>query len=142
MSALRLHSPAGGSFKTCISPVILPHGGGLLGQESILLQTGDEVGISFAPLHLDPEIWGQDAEEFKPERWANLKQSWNFIPFLGGRRICPAQQSILTDVACIMVRLMQRFKALENRDECYQYVDKIVFTRESRNGAKVGFVPV
>jgi hypothetical protein len=82
-----------------------------LGQGSIFLQSGDQIRISFAPLHLDPGI-------------------------------CPAQQSVLTDVACIMVRLMQRFKALENRDECYQYVDKIVFTRESRYGAKVGFVSV
>jgi cytochrome P450 len=119
-----------------------PHGGGPSGQESILLQTGDQVRMSFAPLHVDPEIWGKDANDFRPERWEYLKQSWNFIPFMGGRRICPAQQNVLTDVAYIMVRLMQRYKALENRDECYEYVDKIVFTRESRNGAKVGFIPV
>ncbi|EPE24762.1 Cytochrome P450 [Glarea lozoyensis ATCC 20868] len=138
---LRLHSPAGGSWKTCLAPSILPHGGGKSGKEPILLQTGDQVRMSFAPLHVDPEIWGEDANEFKPERWQNLKQSWNFIPFMGGRRICPAQQNVLTDVACIMVRLMQKYKALENRDECYEYVDRIVFTRESKHGAKVGFIP-
>jgi cytochrome P450 len=96
--------------------------------------------MSFAPLHTDPDIWGADALDFRPERFLNLKQSWNFIPFMGGRRICPAQQNVQTDVACILVRLMQRFKACENRDECLEYVDKIVFTRESRNGVKVGFV--
>ncbi|KUJ19695.1 cytochrome P450 alkane hydroxylase-like protein, partial [Mollisia scopiformis] len=136
---LRLHSPAGGSWKTCLAPCILPHGGGASGKEPILLQAGDQVRMSFAPLHVDPDIWGKDAEEFKPERWENLKQSWNYIPFMGGRRICPAQQNVLTDVACIMVRLMQRFKGLENRNECYEYVDRIAFTRESRNDVKVGF---
>ena len=59
---------------------------------------------------------------------------------MGGRRICPAQQNVLTDVACILVRLLQHFKEIENRDECLEYVDKIVFTRESRNGCKVAFV--
>ena len=89
---------------------------------------------------MDPEIWGDDALEFRPERWENLKQSWNFIPFMGGRRICPAQQNVLTDVACILVRLLQRFADIENRDKCLAYVDKIAFTRESRNGCKVAFI--
>ena len=95
--------------------------------------------MSFAPLHVHREIWGPDADEFVPERWTHLKQSWNFIPFMGGRRICPAQQNVLTDVACIMVRLMQKFERIENRDGCLEYVDRIVFTRESRNGVKVAF---
>jgi cytochrome P450 len=98
--------------------------------------------MSFTPLHTDPEIWGADALEFKPERWAGLKQSWNFIPFMGGRRICPAQQNALTDICYVLVRLAREFRAIENRDETWEYVDKIVFTRESKNGVKVAFVPV
>ena len=97
--------------------------------------------ISFVELHTDPEIWVDDARVFRPERWDGLKQSWNYIPFMGGRRICPAQQNVLTDVAYILVRLLREFKALENRDECFEYVDKIVFTRESRHGVNVAFVP-
>ncbi|CAG8960204.1 hypothetical protein HYFRA_00012722 [Hymenoscyphus fraxineus] len=139
---LRIHSPAGGSWKTCLAPSILPHGGGSSGNDPILLETGDQVRMSFAPLHLDREIWGPDVLEFRPERWDGLKHSWNFVPFMGGRRICPAQQNVLTDVGCIIVRIMQRFKACENRDECFEYIDKIVFTRESRNGVKVGLIPV
>jgi len=138
---LRLQSPIGGSWKTCLSPCVLPHGGGASGQEPILLQPGDEVRMSFTPMHTDPEIWGDDALEFRPERWAGLKQSWNFIPFMGGRRICPAQQNVLTDVCYVLVRLLKEFRALENRDPCLEYVDTIVFTRESKNGAKVAFVP-
>ncbi|PQE08550.1 cytochrome P450 protein [Rutstroemia sp. NJR-2017a BBW] len=122
---LRLQTPVGGSWKTCLEPCILPHGGGPSGQDPILLEPGDEVRMSFTPLHTDPEIWGADALEFKPERWEGLKQSWNFIPFMGGRRICPAQQNALTD----------------NKDEMREYVDRIVFTRESKNGVKVAFMP-
>lgn len=92
-------------------------------------------------LHADPEVWGEHARVFRPERWKGLKQSWNYIPFMGGRRICPAQQNVLTDVAYILVRLLREFKTLENWDECFEYVDRIVFTRESRNGVKVAFVP-
>ncbi|TVY85342.1 Cytochrome P450 monooxygenase lepH [Lachnellula suecica] len=138
---LRFHAPAGGSWKTCLAPCILPYGGGAAGREPILLQPGDEVRMSFTPLHMDPEIWGEDALEFRPERFLGLKQSWNFIPFLGGRRICPAQQNVLTDICYVLVRLAKEFQAVENRDECFEYVDRIVFTRESKNGVKVAFVP-
>lgn len=93
-------------------------------------------------MHTDPEIWGKDATEFKPERWVGLKQSWNFIPFMGGHRICPAQQNVYTDVAYILVRLAREFKAIENRDEQLEYIDNIVFVRESKNGVKVAFIPV
>jgi hypothetical protein len=48
---------------------------------------------------------------------------------------------VLTDVSYILVRLLREFKELENGDECFEYMDKIVFTRESRNGVKVAFVP-
>jgi cytochrome P450 len=95
--------------------------------------------MSFYPLHTDPSIWGPDADEFRPERWMGLKQSWNFIPFMGGRRICPAQQNVLTDVAYVLVRLGRQFKGLENRDERVEYVDKIVFTRECRDGVRIAF---
>jgi hypothetical protein len=37
--------------------------------------------MSFASLHVDSDVWGADAREFKPEGWIGLKQSWNFIPF-------------------------------------------------------------
>jgi len=97
--------------------------------------------MSFALLHIDPEIWGEDSRDFRPERWHKLKQSWNFIPFFGGRRVCPAQQNVLTDVAYVLVRLMQRFETCKNRDSCPDYVEEFVFTKESRNGVKVSFSP-
>jgi cytochrome P450 len=98
--------------------------------------------MSFALLHIDPEIWGTDSQDFKPERWAGLKHSWNFIPFFGGRRTCPAQQNVLTDISYVLTRLMQHFEKCENRDESVQYVEEFIFTKESRNGIKVAFTPI
>lgn len=96
--------------------------------------------MHFDGMHMDPTIWGDDAREFVPERWEGKKQSWEYIPFLGGRRICPAQQNVLTDVSFIIATLMQKFKSCENRDDCIEYVEQHIFTKESRNGVKVGFV--
>ncbi|CAG8952679.1 hypothetical protein HYFRA_00008921, partial [Hymenoscyphus fraxineus] len=139
---LRILAPVDGSWKTCISSCVLPRGGGVKGEDPILLHPGDQVELVFGAMHKDPAIWGQDAESFLPERWEGRKQSWEYIPFMGGRRICPAQQNVLTDVAFVLVKLLQTFQACQNRDDCAEYIDAHIFTKESRNGVKVAFVPV
>ncbi|KAI9646015.1 hypothetical protein NHQ30_005453 [Ciborinia camelliae] len=139
---LRIFSPVVRSWKTCLSPAVLPHGGGPLGNDPILLEPGDQVDMAFGSMHMDADIWGADAHEFKPDRWQGRRQDWGYIPFFGGRRICPAQQHVLTNAAYILARLMQEFSACENRDPCYEYLSTQVFTKQSRNGSKVSFVPV
>jgi cytochrome P450 len=124
-----------------VQDCVLPHGGGPTGQEPIILQAGDQVDMSFASLHVDLDVWGADSREFKPERWIGLKQSWNVIPFFGGRRTCPAQQNVLTDISYVLTRLLQNFKDCDNRDDSLEYVEEFVFTKESRNGIKIGLVP-
>ena len=38
-------------------------------------------------MHRDPDLWGTDAEEFRPERWEHARPMWNFVPFGGGPSI-------------------------------------------------------
>ncbi|KAI9646296.1 hypothetical protein NHQ30_005737 [Ciborinia camelliae] len=101
---LRILSPVVRSWKTCLAPCVLPHGGGALGQDPIYIEIGDQVDMAFASMHQDPDIWGSDALEFRPQRWEGRKQDWKYIPFLGGRRICPAQQNVLTDVSYVLIK--------------------------------------
>ena len=42
---------------------------------------------------------------------------WNYLPFGGGARICPAQQLVLTESAYTVVRVLQEFERIESRDE-------------------------
>ncbi|KAL9108606.1 MAG: hypothetical protein Q9227_006692 [Pyrenula ochraceoflavens] len=136
---LRVLTPVDRSWKTCVTPTVLPHGGGARGDEPILVVPGDQMNLAFSSMHVDPQIWGSDAADFRPERWTGLKQSWEYIPFLGGRRTCPAQQQVLTEIAFVLTRLAQKFDRCENRDVCDDYVEERVFTKESRNGIRVAF---
>ncbi|KAJ7574261.1 cytochrome P450 [Mycena floridula] len=63
------------------------------------------------------ELWGDDADEFKPSRWLDtesLKRITNnpslFIPFHAGPRICLGQKFALNEISFFMVRLVQKFK--------------------------------
>lgn len=67
-------------------------------------------------MHWDKDYWGPDAEAFRPERWLDsIRPKWKYIPFLGGARLCPARQKILTQYALFLVRFLQEFKEIENR---------------------------
>lgn len=92
-------------------------------------------------MHRDSDFWGPDAEVFRPERWGKIRPPhWEYVPFNGGRRMCPAQQMVLTEIAFVLVRVLQTFERLENRDPVSQYEEGFNFTMESRRGVQVGLV--
>jgi len=134
---MRLSGPTGLSRRICVSPAILPRGGGSDGTDPILIQPGDIIMINFHAMHRDKQLWGNDAEVFCPERWQSARPRWEYLPFLGGPRICPAQQMALGQCAYLLVRFLQEFKTLENRDEEMRFVEEIKMLCESRNGVKV-----
>ena len=87
----------------------------------------------------DTDIWGPDVHVFRPERWIGRRPLWEFIPFGGGPRICPAQQQVLTHVTYTLVRLTRQFPSIENRDPVLEYVELRKMTAQSKNGVKIAF---
>ena len=64
-------------------------------------------------MHRRKDIWGPDAEIFKPERWLTRRPGWDYLPFNGGPRICIGQQFALTEVGYVVIRLMQRIDSID-----------------------------
>ena len=54
--------------------------------------------------------------------------------------MCPAQQMVLTHYAFILVRFLQEFESIENRDPEMRFIEEIKFAKKSRNGVKVAFI--
>ena len=138
---LRLQPFAGRVFRTALRNTILPVGGGFNGQSPIFVEKGTVVALNHWGLHHDRDIWGDDVHEFKPQRWVGKRPMWEFIPFLGGPRICPAQQQVMTQTVYVLVRLVREFSSIENRDPVQEYVEFAKMTTQSRNGVKVALVP-
>lgn len=69
----------------------LPTGRGPDGKSPILVRRGEAVGYCVYAMHRRKDIYGPDAEQFRPERWEeeNLQNiGWAYLPFNGGPRIC------------------------------------------------------
>lgn len=116
---------------------MLPLGGGADGQAPILVKRGTSMNLNIYALHRDRLAWGDDAEIFRPERWDKARPGWEYLPFSGGPRICPAQQRVFTEAAYILVQFARRFSRIESRDQ-EPWTEHLRMTVENKNGVKVG----
>ena len=70
--------------------------------ETPFYMPGPYTPISYFPIlmHRRKDLWGEDADDFKPERWLDekrvmelTKDPFRFLPFNAGPRICLGQVS-------------------------------------------------
>ena len=135
---IRLQGPSARIFRTALRDTILPVGGGADGRSPLFVERGVVVALNVWALHHDRDIWGADADQFRPQRWDSRRPStWEFIPFFGGPRVCPAQEQVLTQMVYLLVQLVTTFPRIENRDPSQEYVELTKMATESRNGVKV-----
>ncbi|KAK8940879.1 5-epiaristolochene 1,3-dihydroxylase [Platanthera zijinensis] len=72
------------------------------------------VYVSVWSIGRDPKYWGDDAEDFRPERFENNEVNFKgahmeFIPFGAGRRICPAISLAMASVELVYATLLYEF---------------------------------
>jgi cytochrome P450 len=114
---LRLFPSVPLNVRQAIRDTTLPVGGGADGTSPVFIPKGQEIGYSVYVMHRREDIWGPDAATFNPDRWADRKVGWEYLPFNGGPRICIGQQFALTEVGYVLTRLVQKFDKIENCDE-------------------------
>ncbi|KAF6845031.1 Cytochrome P450 52A13-like protein 2 [Colletotrichum musicola] len=117
---LRLHSVVPFNSRRALKDTTLPSGGGPNGSAPMFVPAGTEVNFSTHVLHRRKDLWGEDADEFVPERWEKKRgaagAAWHFAPFNGGPRICIGQQLALAEAGYVLVRMLQRYEAVEGLD--------------------------
>ncbi|KAF2750981.1 cytochrome P450 [Sporormia fimetaria CBS 119925] len=142
--AFRLLPPVATQSRTCLTPTTLPTGGVSPDSTSndlpIAVLPGDTLLLNFYTLHRSPTVFGPDPESFRPERWVDARPGWEFLPFGGGARHCPAQQLALFWVGYTLVRMLLAFEEVRNMDEVEGFVERMKLNMESERGARVSFV--
>lgn len=143
MPALRLYPVLPYNARFANTTTTLPQGGGPNGQYPICVGKGEIIVYSQYSMHRRADLYGPDALDFRPERWApeeGLRPGWAYLPFNGGPRICVAREYALTEAKYVVVRLLQEFSRIEDRDGT-DFVPEVMVTMASKNGVKVALSP-
>ncbi|KAG4077266.1 hypothetical protein HA402_009895 [Bradysia odoriphaga] len=82
-------------------------------EPGLVIPKGVHLVINIYALHRQINIWGSDANEFKPERFAPEKAGdrhiFSFLPFSGGSRICIANKYSNIAIKMTIVKLLRKF---------------------------------
>ncbi|XP_027933571.1 cytochrome P450 714C2-like isoform X2 [Vigna unguiculata] len=75
---------------------------------------GLNIWVMVVSLHTNPDIWGDDAYKFKPERFANgttgcCKLPHVYMPFGVGPRVCLGQNLAIVELKMIIALILSKF---------------------------------
>ncbi|KAH9901820.1 cytochrome P450 [Xylariomycetidae sp. FL2044] len=150
--ALRMYPEIAVTFRWATEDTTLPLGGGPDGKSPCFVPKGRRILTSFSALHRQPDVFGADADEFRPERWLDVEPDggvkekkqklrsfplWTYLPFGGGPRTCPGQNLALVESQYAVVRIVQAFARIEPRDE-RPYAEEASIVITIKHGAWVG----
>ncbi|GAM86299.1 hypothetical protein ANO11243_043110 [Dothideomycetidae sp. 11243] len=141
--SLRLHPQVPWNFREALVDTVLPLGGGKDGLSPCLVPKGTNVSWSNYAMHRRTDMFGPDAEVFRPERWLEdgLRPGWEYLPFNGGPRVCLGQQFALNEAGYTTARLVQEFSALKPMDPEEPWREMLTLTCVNLGGCKVSMTP-
>ena len=78
---------------------------------------GTHIDVSIWQLHHLKEVWGQDVNEFRPERWEEEPEleervGCAFVPFAAGRRNCIGKDFAMHEMLVLAATLLRNYRLL------------------------------
>ncbi|KAI1377005.1 putative cytochrome P450 oxidoreductase/alkane hydroxylase [Hypoxylon crocopeplum] len=138
--ALRLKPSVPFNAKVANKDTWLPRGGGPDGQSGLLVRKNQIVSFWPWATHRKSEIFGDNPEAFRPERWETIRADVpGFVPFQPGPRVCPGQRVALAMASYIIIRILQNCSSMESRDTM-PWTESLGLSLASKHGVIVAIL--
>ncbi|EOA26929.1 hypothetical protein CARUB_v10023023mg [Capsella rubella] len=106
--SLRLYPPVPFQHKSPTKPDVLPSGH--------KVDASSKIVFCLYSLGRMKSVWGEDASEFKPERWVSESgrlihvPSFKFLSFNAGPRTCLGKEVAMTQMKTVAVKIIQNYE--------------------------------
>lgn len=106
----------------------------------MFIPKGSSVWIPVLAIHLDQELWGEDAHQFKPQRFEQgvaraCKHPLAYMPFAFGPRNCVGQSFALMEAKIVLSMILRKFRF--TLAPSYQHAPVTMLTLKPKHGAQV-----
>ncbi|MCY7825314.1 bifunctional P-450/NADPH--P450 reductase [Bacillus spizizenii] len=83
-----------------------------------MITTQDRISVLIPQLHRDQDAWGEDAEEFRPERFEHQDQVPHhaYKPFGNGQRACIGMQFALHEATLVLGMVLKYFTLIDHEN--------------------------
>ncbi|KAI6180979.1 putative cytochrome P450 CYP13A8 [Aphelenchoides besseyi] len=78
----------------------------------LLVEKGTDVIVDLLSIHFDKKTWGDDAEEFRPERFLQDKIPSAYYAFGGGPRLCIGMRFAFLEEKLLLVYFLRKFRVV------------------------------
>ncbi|KAG6854183.1 hypothetical protein C0991_009835 [Blastosporella zonata] len=120
---MRVHAPVPSTIRIAVKDDVLPLGHPItdrngVAHDTIKVTKGQTLFVPILAINREKSIWGEDAKEFRPERWEHIPEAagnipgvWgNMLTFLGGPRACIGYRFSLVETKALLFTLVRAFE--------------------------------
>ncbi|KAG8060831.1 hypothetical protein GUJ93_ZPchr0002g24845 [Zizania palustris] len=146
---LRLYPPSPNVQRQALQDVVVPVedlAGDVKAAAPVIIPQGTNMWIDVVAMHRDAALWGEDVNEFRPERFmreavqGGCRHRLGFLPFGFGGRICVGRNLTAMELRVVLTMVLRRF-SLEVAPH-YRHAPRIMLSLRPSHGIHLRLTPL